>query len=161
MNSQIQKYIGGLLLYVNLNILNTDICNKLWQSASSHFSFARWFGQRLRSVRCVLVKGYILYIVTKFRPDLLRLVADRIGLIWVCLQVAQMVIRGTKALHQIETPMGVVLGKDVLFHSNSMQDPDNDYYDCLLITLFGSPPLRFAGPEIWPRRLPSQVRSLV
>ena len=46
----------------------------------------------------------------------------------------RMVIRGIKTLHQIETPVGVVLGKDILFHFNSMLDPENDYYDCLLVT---------------------------
>ena len=39
-----------------------------------------------------------------------------------------------KALHQIETPVGVVLGKDILFHSNSMLEPKHNYFDCLLIT---------------------------
>ena len=44
-----------------------------------------------------------------------------------------MVIRGIKTIHQIDVPVGVVLGKDILFHFNSMLEPTKHYFDCLLV----------------------------
>ena len=46
----------------------------------------------------------------------------------------RMVLKGIKAVNQIEVPVGVVLGKDILHHFNSMLRPTENYYDLLLVT---------------------------
>ena len=46
----------------------------------------------------------------------------------------KLVLRGIKRLHNIEAPIGVVFGKDVLSYFNSSLEPDKHYLDLLLYT---------------------------
>ena len=46
----------------------------------------------------------------------------------------KLVLKGIKALYQFETLVGVVLGKDVLYHFNSMLQPQSKYFDLVLVT---------------------------
>ena len=46
----------------------------------------------------------------------------------------KLVLKGIKRLRNVEAPLGVVLGKDVLSYFNSALNPDKNYMDLLLIT---------------------------
>ena len=46
----------------------------------------------------------------------------------------KMVLKGIQATRQVEYPVGVVLGKDILHYFNSSLEPEKNYYDLLLVT---------------------------
>ena len=46
----------------------------------------------------------------------------------------KMVLRGIAASRQVEYPVGVVLGKDILHYFNAVLNPLKNYYDLLLVT---------------------------